>query len=382
MTVSALTLVVSPFARFCASRSACLRARSSRTYCRNSCNVSVRRAACIRSWRISSSCRARSCSSKLPCGSVIGSSASTAVGILIPATWMYCESIPIVFPATSVVHVGFWRARCSWSMITFSESTMARSRCTATESLCSSSPYRASATCGGLTTCGPMAAELAASALSGLPTVGAGGGVVVSMTGAGAGGRPRPPLGPLPRLVPPNGGNSVRRGGWGGMMVMSDWGRSMRHALVTASVSSAPCSTRLAAHVSRALARGTFRGSNSGQHLSETLRRLAEPRRRDGERDPEKPLTARAEPAPRHGDDAFLFERSALERGRWEALRQGHPQVHRGPRRLGLEPLRPQHRQHRVSPLPELRDILARQLLSLRQHGRARRLHREERTGV
>ena len=153
---------------------------------------------------------------------------------------MYCESMPIVFPATSVVHVGFWRARCSWSMITFSESTMARSRCTATESLCSSSPYRASATspgsagrgsthsrpsptCGGLTRCGPMAAELAASALSGLPTVGAGGGVVVSMTGAGAGGRPRPPLGPLPRLVPPNGGSSVRRGGSGGMMVMSDW---------------------------------------------------------------------------------------------------------------------------------------------------------------
>ncbi len=69
---------------------------------------------------------------------------------------------------------------------------------------------------------GPMAAELAASALSGLPTVGAGGGVVVSTAGAGAGGRPRPPLGPLPRLVPPNGGSSVRRGGWGGMMVMSD----------------------------------------------------------------------------------------------------------------------------------------------------------------
>src|SRR5438270_13537300 len=94
----------------------------------------------------------------------------------------------------------------------------------------------------------------------------------------------------------------------------------MRHAVVTARVTAAPCSTRLTTHVSRALARGTFRGSNSGQHLSETLRRLAEPRRRDGERDPEEPLAARAEPAPRHGDDAFLFERSALERGRWEEI--------------------------------------------------------------
>src|SRR5439155_147415 len=196
---------------------------------------------------------------------------------------MYCESMPIVFPATSVVHVGFWRARCSWSMITFSESTMARSRCTATESLCSSSPYRASATspgsagrgsthsrpsptCGGLTRCGPMAAELAASALSGLPTVGAGGGVVVSMT------------------------------------------------------------------------------------------------------------AARAEPAPRHGHDAFLFECAALERGRGEAFGERHPQVQRGPRRLGLEPLGAQHRQHGVPPLAEPRDVLAGQLFGLRQHGRARRL--------
>ena len=71
--------------------------------------------------------------------------------------------------------------------------------------------------------CGPTAAELAASAVSAFPTVGAGGGVVVSAAGAGAGGRPKPPLGPLPRLVPPNGGSSVRRGASGGMIVMRDW---------------------------------------------------------------------------------------------------------------------------------------------------------------
>src|SRR5438552_7614178 len=114
----------------------------------------------------------------------------------------------------------------------------------------------------------------------------------------------------------------------------------MRHAPVTASATSAPGSTRLTTQVRRALARGTCRVSNSGQHLSETLRRFDEPRRRHGERDPEKPFAARAEPAPRHGHDAFLFECAALERGRGEAFGERHPQVQRGPRRLGLEPLR------------------------------------------
>src|SRR5207237_9170994 len=105
----------------------------------------------------------------------------------------------------------------------------------------------------------------------------------------------------------------------------------MRHAVVTASTITAPCSTTLATHVRRALARGTFRGSNSGQHLSQTLRRLDEPRRRDRERDPEEPFAARAEPAPRHGHDAFFFERAALERGRCETLRQRDPPAHPGP---------------------------------------------------
>src|SRR2546430_7150501 len=118
----------------------------------------------------------------------------------------------------------------------------------------------------------------------------------------------------------------------------------MRHAPVTASATSAPCSTRLRTDVRRALARGTCRGSTRGQPLSETLRRFDEPRRRHGERDPEKPFAARAEPAPRHGHDAFLFECAALERGRGEAFGERHPQVQRGPRRLGLEPLGAQDR--------------------------------------
>src|SRR5256885_11709379 len=98
-----------------------------------------------------------------------------------------------------------------------------------------------------------MAVELAASALSGWPTVGAGGGVVVSTTGAGAGGRPRPPLGPLPRLVPPNGGSSARPGGSGGGFVMRDWERAIGPPPGTPSPTSAPCRTRLATHADRAL---------------------------------------------------------------------------------------------------------------------------------
>src|SRR2546430_4392415 len=101
----------------------------------------------------------------------------------------------------------------------------------------------------------------------------------------------------------------------------------MRHAPVTASATSAPCSTRLTTHVRRALARGTCRGSNSGQHLSETLRRFDEPRRRHGERDPEKPFAARAEPAPRHGHDAFLFECAALEDRKSTRLNSSHSQI-------------------------------------------------------
>src|SRR3989442_14773551 len=254
-------------------------------------------------------------------------------------------------------------------MITFNESTIERSRWTAIEPLCSPWPYRAAATspgsagrgstqrrpsptCGGITKCGPTAVGLAASVVSGVPTGGAGGGVVVSAAGAGAGGRPRPPLGPLPRLVPPKGGSSARRGGWGGRMVMSDWWRWLRHAVVSASVMTSPWSTMLAVQVSRDLARESFRGSNSGQHLSQTLRRLDQPRRRDRERDAEEPLAAGTEPAPRQRHHARLFERPALERRRGEPLRQRHPEVHRGPRSLGLEPLCPQHGQHRVPPLP------------------------------
>src|SRR2546425_4610268 len=263
-------------------------------------------------------------------------------------------------------------------MITFNESTMERSRWTAIESLCSSWPYSASATSpgsagrgstqrrpsptwGGITKCGPTAVGLAASVVSGVPTGGAGGGVVVSAAGAGAGGRPKPPLGPLPRLVPPKGGSSARRGGSGGMMVMRDWWRSIRHAVVSASVMSSPCSTMLAAQVSRVLARGSRRGLNSGQHLSQPLRRLDQPRRRDREGDAEEPFAAGTERAPREGHHACLLERPALERRRGEPLRQRHPDVHRSTGSLGFEPLRPQHGHHRVPPLPELRHVAARQ---------------------
>src|SRR5213080_408671 len=312
--------------------------------------------------------------------------------------WMYCESMPSVFPATSVVHVGFRRARCSTLMIWFSESTMARSRWTATLSFRSCGPYSTSATsagsagrasthsrpsptCGSTIRWGPSATGLAASVVSGLP-MGAGAGGSVSRTAALGTGRPRPPLGPGPRLVPPNGGSSTGRGALGGTIVMRTCSRSMRQDVVTATAMSMACSTALAAQVSRLLSSGTFTGSNSGQDPPESLRRLDQPRRGDGERDAEEPLAPCAEPAAGERHHARLLEGAARERCRRDALGQRHPDVHRRLGRLGLEPLRPQHRQHRVAPLLEPGDVVAGERLRLRQHGGAGRLDREERARV
>src|SRR5256885_17068228 len=117
-------------------------------------------------------------------------------------------------------------------MPTLSESTMARSRCTTVVSRLSCGSYSTSApsvgsagrgdtqrrpspTWGGLTIWGPSARGLAASVESGLPT-GAGMGRVVSGAPAFGTGRPKPPLGPTPRRVPPNGGSSGGCGGDGG----------------------------------------------------------------------------------------------------------------------------------------------------------------------
>src|SRR2546422_10766945 len=117
-------------------------------------------------------------------------------------------------------------------MTTLSESTMARSRCTTVVARLScgsystsatsdgsggrgASPRRPSPTWGGLTIWGPSAGGLAASVESGLPT-GAGMGRVVSGAPAFGTGRPKPPLGPTPRRVPPNGGSSGGCGGGGG----------------------------------------------------------------------------------------------------------------------------------------------------------------------
>src|SRR3989442_14249080 len=129
-------------------------------------------------------------------------------------------------------------------MTTLSESTMARSRCTTVVSRLSCGSYSTSAhsvgsagrgdtqgrpspTWGGLTIGGPSAGGLAASVESGLPT-GAGMGRVVSGAPAFGTGRPKPPLGPTPRRVPPNGGSSGGCGGGGGGIVIKPRGRALR----------------------------------------------------------------------------------------------------------------------------------------------------------
>src|SRR6266496_2630695 len=272
---------------------------------------------------------------------------------------------------------------------------MARSRRTTTVSRCSCGAYSASAsagrgtthsrpspTAGWLTMCGPTATGLAARFVSGLPT-GAGTGGVVSGTATRGSGRPNPPLGPRPRWVPPYGGSSGGRGVSGGMIVISVWCRSMRHDAVTATAMSATCTAALAAHVSRRPARGNTRSLNSGEHLSQALRGLDQPRRADGERDAEETFPTSTEAAPRKHDHAGLFERALLERGRRHPpLGERHPDVHRGPRCLRLEPLRAEHGEHGVAPLLEARHVALRERLRLRQHRGARRLHREKRAGI
>src|SRR6266511_3217372 len=220
---------------------------------------------------------------------------------------------------------------------------MARSRRTTTVSRCSCGAYSASATSGGsagrgtthsrpsptagwLTMCGPTATGLAARFVSGLPT-GAGTGGVVS-------------------------GTATR-------------------------------TAALAAHVSRRPPRGNTRSLNSGEHLSQPLRGLDQPRGADGERDTEETFPTSTEPAPRKHDHAGLFERALLERGRRDPpLGERHPDVHRGPRCLRLEPLRAEHGEHGVAPLLEARHVALRERLRLRQHRGARRLHREKAAGV
>src|SRR5881628_124512 len=281
-------------------------------------------------------------------------------------------------------------------MIMLSESTMARSRPTATLSLRSACPYKASATspgsvgrgsthsrpspiCGGLTMCGPRSTGFAARAVSAFPT-GAGVGTSVSRTATAGTERPSPPLGPGPRLEPPNAGSSTARGGAGGMIVMSVWCRSMRQEAVTTVTTSARCSRALATQVSgsRGRAIGSFHESNSGEHLSQPLGRLDQARHGDRERDAEEPFAARAESAARERDDALVLERATLKRRGSQTRRQRYPDVHRGPRRLGLEALRGKHRQHRVPAFLELRDVFARQRLRLGQYRGPRRLDREE----
>src|SRR2546426_4210490 len=283
-------------------------------------------------------------------------------------------------------------------MTTLSESTMARSRCTTVVSRLSWGSYSTSATSvgsagrgdpqsrpsptwGGLTIWGPSARGLAASAESGLPP-GAGRARVVSGAPAFGTGRPKPPLGPTPRRVPPNGGSSGGCGREGGMIVINPCGRSIRHEPLNARTMIATCAPALTTQVSRRNSRVGLRISNSGEHLSQPLGRLDQPRCVDRERDAEKPLPARPEPAPAERHHSHLRERAARERGGGDALGERHPHVHRRLGRLGLEPLGAERGQHRIAPLPKARDVALRQLLRLRQHRRPCGLDREERTPV
>src|SRR3989475_3053331 len=255
-------------------------------------------------------------------------------------------SIPNFPPATFAVQEGGLRAIWSESSWRFSVSTIARSRLTATESRRSGSPYNASATTsgsagrgnthsrpsaarGGVIKCGPTAAGLAASVVSGRPTSGGDGwdtGAGAVSTGAGRG---RPPAGPRPGCVPPTGGSSTGAGAGGGTRLMNVRRSERRNVVVTASTTRQRCSATETSHRTRDPRGGTGHSLNSGKHLSQARGAFDEPRRRHRQRDAEEALAPRAEPASGHHDDARFLERAPLERGRGEPLGQRHPDIHR-----------------------------------------------------
>src|SRR5438128_11449563 len=156
---------------------------------------------------------------------------------------------------------------------------------------------------------GPTAVGLAASVESGLPT-GAGTGRVVSGTAPPGSGRPSPPLGPFPRRLPPNGGSSGGCGRAGGMIVIRPCGRSIRHEPLNATMMMATCTTALTAQVSRRNSSEGLRISNSGEHLSQPLGGLDQPRRADRESDAEESLSTRPKPAAGERDHAHFHERA------------------------------------------------------------------------
>src|SRR5256886_11032987 len=244
---------------------------------------------------------------------------------------MFDPSIPNFSPATFAVQEGGLRAIWGESSWRFSVSTIARSRLTATEARRSGSPYNASATTsgsagrgnthsrpsaarGGVIKCGPTAAGLAASVVSGRPTSGGDGwdtGAGAVSTGAGRG---RPPAGPRPGRVPPTGGSSTGAGAGGGTRLMNVRRPETTNVVVTASTTRPRCSATDTSHGTRDPRGGTGHCLNSGEHLSQARGPLDEPRRRHGQRDSEEPLAPRAEAAPGHHDDARFLERTQIGR--------------------------------------------------------------------
>src|SRR5712691_1960805 len=124
--------------------------------------------------------------------------------------------------------------------------------------------------------------------------------------------------------------------------------------MVTARMTATTWIAVATSHAARSRSAGTRPKSNSGEHLSEPLRRLEEPRRGHRERDAEEALRAGAERASRQHHDAHVLERARLERGGGESFGQRYPDVHRRARRVGLKALRAQRGERRVAARLEL----------------------------
>src|SRR5438034_5553723 len=116
------------------------------------------------------------------------------------------------------------------------------------------------------------------------------------------------------------------------MIVIRPCGRSMRHDPVIASAINATCSAALAAtpRVRRHPGgrTGNRRSSNSGEHLSQPLRGLDQPRRADCQRDAEESLPTGTKGAPGKRHHPCVLERPSLKRGRRHALGKRRSEEH------------------------------------------------------
>src|SRR5512146_2837168 len=289
-------------------------------------------------------------------------SASTAAGILSPATVMYFRSMPNFLPAMLVLHSGSsaWSApgsaaiesRNLW-IVTFttlsaSAASVFRRRWASsrggsgsgrTQSWPSakSGPMRPGVTGSGG---GAMTSPESRGGATGTGTTNSGVGSGSRRTGAlGRPGAPGSARGSRYGISTARGpsANGGRTMSWSGRCGTTGGRPSTRDTRMTTAWKSTLAAS--ATHGQRRRSRGKVRSSAGRerptphplQHLAQAAGRLREPGRAHRERDPEVAFARRAEAAPRQDYHTGLFQGPPREHRGGHLLRQRHPQVHRRP---------------------------------------------------